>query len=107
MYIHSQELSVSVLVKEIFTFSINYLLVALQMFWVSEVVNFHCIFASDSCLQMLAMLHLEPDVFKYYYLNQSGCTNVFSMDDDKQFFNTLVSFSTVYLYTVHVFPELN
>ncbi len=37
------------------------------------------------------MLHLEGDVHAYLYLNQSGCSEVLTMDDSKQFLTTTVS----------------
>lgn len=46
---------------------------------------------------MIEMLHLEAEVSKYYYLNQSGCTHVLTMDDDRQFSTTLVSYEYGYV----------
>ena len=42
------------------------------------------------------MLHLKQDVYAYNYLNQSGCSYVLTMDDDKQFTVTTVSCSETY-----------
>ena len=42
------------------------------------------------------MLHLKQDVYAYSCLNQSGCSYVLTMDDDKQFTVTTVSCSVTY-----------
>ena len=37
------------------------------------------------------MLHISQDIYRYNYLNQSGCSYVLTMDDDENFSTTMAS----------------
>jgi myosin-1 len=59
--------------------------------------NFHIFYqllagATDDVLQML---HLEREVFRYCYLSEGGCSYVLTMEDDKQFHVTIKAMEVI------------
>lgn len=59
--------------------------------------NFHIFYQllAGGTPDVFEMLHIQKDVYRYHYLNQSGCSYVLTMDDSENFATTMKAMEVI------------